>query len=59
MKEQVRSDSIAFCHKQTWCGIVLMIRDAVCADGIGVFEWSKWRKANYYEYEIYMQRAKQ
>lgn len=54
-----RSDSIQFCHKQTWFGIVLMVRDTVPAVSPGDFVWTKWRKADYVEYEIYMQRAKQ
>ena len=53
---EVRPDSIQFCHKQTWYGIVLMVRDTVPANGYGDFEWRSWRKANYVEYETYMRR---
>jgi hypothetical protein len=51
-----RSDSIQFCHKQTMCGVVLMVRDTQPANDYGDIEWRDWRKATYVEYEIYMQR---
>lgn len=53
---EARPNSIQFCHKQAWCGIILMVRDTVPANGPGDFMWTKWRKANYVEYEIYMNR---
>lgn len=51
-----RYDRIQFTHKQTWFGVVLMVRDTIPANCYGDFEWTKWRKANYVEYEIYMRR---
>ena len=51
---KANSDSLEFCHKQTWFGIVLMVREAIPADGYGTFDWSKWRKAGWYTYEIFM-----
>lgn len=51
-------NSIQFCHKQTWYGIVLMVRDTVPSGMVGDWEWTKWRKANYVEYEVYMRRLK-
>lgn len=50
------SNSVQFCHKQMWYGIVLMVRDTAPSNGYGDFEWTSWRKANYVEYEIYMRR---
>jgi hypothetical protein len=55
---EVHANDIQFTHKQTMFGVVLMVRDAVLGNGYGDFEWSKWRKANYIEYEIYMRRMK-
>jgi hypothetical protein len=55
---EVHANDIQFTHKQTWLGVVLMVRDAVLGNGYGDFEWSKWRRANYIEYEIYMRRIK-
>ena len=46
---EVRPNSIQFCHRQTWLGIVLMVREAVAAQSPGDWEYGKWRKAKYYD----------
>lgn len=45
----IRPDSIEFCHKQTWFGLVLMVHEAVPGCSPGLWEWGRWRKAEYFD----------
>lgn len=55
---EVRSTDFQFLHKQTWFGVVLMYREAVCANGYGDFEWGRWRKAKWSDMYLYRKDAK-
>lgn len=52
----IRSQDYQFEHKQTWYGIVLMFRHAVPANGVGDWEWGRWRKAKWSDMYLYNRR---
>lgn len=43
----VRFSDYQFALKPTLFGIVMMFREAVPANGVGDFEWGRWRRANW------------
>lgn len=56
---EVHHDSVEFAHKQTWFGIVLMVRYADPDDIPGVFKFCRWRKADFADLALYNALAKE
>lgn len=55
---EVPRNSIQFAYKQTLFGIVLMSRRSVPGDDPGYWQWSRWRKADFADLAIYMEKSK-
>ena len=50
---EVRCTDYQFQFKQMWFGIVLMYREAAPANGMGDWEWGRWRKAKWSDMYLY------
>ena len=51
-------NSIQFAFKQTLFGVVLMVRRAVPAESTGMWDWGRWRKADFADLALYLKERK-